>query len=101
MAHVRHSAPHYIRCLKSNDRNVPGVFDRVRVEEQLCYAGVLEAVKVTRAGYSSRVPLAEAEGFNVRTKQLADQQVMACGFTPESVRARLGQSFAACFKAKP
>lgn len=45
--------------------------------------------------------LAEAEGFNVRTKQLADQQVMACGFTPESVRERLGQSFAACFEPKP
>jgi hypothetical protein len=44
--------------------------------------------------------LAEAEGFNVRTRQLAEQQVMACGFTPESVRARLGQSFADCFEPK-
>jgi hypothetical protein len=45
--------------------------------------------------------LAEAEGFNVRTKQLADIQVASLGFTPESVRERLGQSFADCFKAKP
>ncbi len=44
--------------------------------------------------------LAEAEGFNIRTRQLADQQVMACGFTPESARERLGQGFANCFKPK-
>ena len=30
--------------------------------------------------------LAEAEGFNVRTRQLADIQVASLGFTPESKR---------------
>ncbi len=44
--------------------------------------------------------LAEAEGFAIKTKQLADAQVMACGFDPEAARERLGQGFAACFEPK-
>ena len=44
--------------------------------------------------------LAALDAFNVRTQQLADAQVMACGFAPESARERLGQSFAACFEPK-
>ncbi len=54
LEHIRHSEPHYIRCIKSNDENVSNNFDRLRVEEQLCYSGVLEVVKVARAGYGSR-----------------------------------------------
>jgi hypothetical protein len=44
--------------------------------------------------------LAALEGYNARMQQLADAQVMACGFAPESARERLGQSFADCFEPK-
>jgi len=46
-------SPHYIRCLKPNDELVPDHFDRAAVAEQLRCGGILEAVRVTRAGYSN------------------------------------------------
>ena len=51
--------PHFIRCLKPNDANVPDVLEAPRLVEQLRYCGVLEAVRVARAGYPVRFPHAE------------------------------------------
>ena len=51
--------PHYVRCLKPNDTNEPKRFSRARVTEQLRYGGVLEAVRVARAGFPVRLPHAD------------------------------------------
>lgn len=48
------ATPHYIRCLKPNGSLVANRFDPATVVRQLRYAGVLEAVRVSRAGYSHR-----------------------------------------------
>lgn len=48
--------PHYIRCLKPNDNLVPNRFEPKNVVEQLRCGGVLEAVRVSRAGYPTRYP---------------------------------------------
>ena len=48
--------PHYVRCLKPNDQNIPDVLDRHRIVEQLRYGGVLEAVRVARSGFPVRYP---------------------------------------------
>jgi len=48
--------PHYIRCLKPNDELAPDNFDPKNIVEQLRYCGVLEAVRVSRAGYPTRYP---------------------------------------------
>ena len=48
--------PHYIRCLKPNDALEPDNFDPKNIVEQLRYCGVLEAVRVSRAGYPTRYP---------------------------------------------
>ena len=48
--------PHYIRCLKPNDELEPNNFDPKNIVEQLRYCGVLEAVRVSRAGYPTRYP---------------------------------------------
>lgn len=48
--------PHYIRCLKPNDELEPDNFDPKNIVEQLRYCGVLEAVRVSRAGYPTRYP---------------------------------------------
>eukprot|EP00743_Colponemidia_sp_Colp-15_P006424 GILK01006914.1.p1 GENE.GILK01006914.1~~GILK01006914.1.p1 ORF type:complete len:1308 (-),score=307.14 GILK01006914.1:165-4088(-) len=45
------SAIHFIRCIKPNDQQQPGVFDTNRVSHQLRYAGVLEAIKIGRSLY--------------------------------------------------
>ena len=46
---------HYIRCLKPNDNDLANNFNRHRIVEQLRYSGVLEAVKVSRAGFPIRM----------------------------------------------
>ena len=53
------TTPHYIRCLKPNDQNVPDKFDRMRTTEQLRYGGVLEAVRVARSGFPVRLSHSE------------------------------------------
>jgi myosin heavy subunit len=50
------TAPHYIRCLKPNDMSAPDNFDPKMIVDQLRCGGVLEAVRVSRAGYPTRYP---------------------------------------------
>lgn len=51
---IKKSTPHYIRCLKPNDQNIADNFVEKRVLQQLRYSGVLEAIKISRAGYPIR-----------------------------------------------
>ena len=53
---VDEMSPHYIRCLKPNDELIPDHFDRAAVAEQLRCGGILEAVRVARAGFSNHYP---------------------------------------------
>jgi myosin-1 len=46
--------PHYIRCIKPNDKKLPLNFTVARVEHQVKYLGLLENVKVKRAGFAYR-----------------------------------------------
>ncbi|KAF4705085.1 hypothetical protein FOZ63_012578, partial [Perkinsus olseni] len=52
---VRETEPHFIRCIKPNPMNLPDVYDRPSVCEQLRYGGVLQAIQVSRAGYPVRI----------------------------------------------
>jgi len=55
-ARIDATMPHYVRCLKPNDALLPDQFDPKNIVEQLRYCGVLEAVRVSRAGYPTRYP---------------------------------------------
>jgi myosin V len=55
IASVEKTDPHYIRCLKPNDAAKAKMLTRKRLTEQLRYGGVLEAVRVARAGYPVRL----------------------------------------------
>lgn len=55
-ARIDTTMPHYVRCLKPNDDLAPDTFDPKNIVEQLRYCGVLEAVRVSRAGYPTRYP---------------------------------------------
>lgn len=46
--------PHYVRCIKSNDQKQANKIDDRRVVHQIKYLGLLENVKVRRAGYAYR-----------------------------------------------
>ena len=54
MKEIDQTTPYYIRCIKPNDKNVPDLFDRTRVNSQIKYSGVLSAIQVSRAGYPVR-----------------------------------------------
>lgn len=48
------TTPHYIRCIKPNDKKQVMTFNFGRVEHQVKYLGLLENIKVKRAGYAYR-----------------------------------------------
>lgn len=46
--------PSYIRCIKPNDLQSPGVFDNELVLHQIKYLGLMENLRVRRAGFAYR-----------------------------------------------
>ena len=46
--------PHYVRCIKPNEQLQPNHFDANIVVDQLRCGGILEAIRVSRAGFSQR-----------------------------------------------
>ena len=52
---LRKSQPRYIRCLKPNNKFTPTDFDSHDVLKQLRCAGMLEAIRIRKAGYSIRI----------------------------------------------
>lgn len=53
------SNPSYIRCIKPNSEKSPKVFDSQDVQRQLRCAGMLECIRIRKAGYSVRRNLKE------------------------------------------
>ncbi|KAJ1801534.1 Myosin type-2 heavy chain 1 [Coemansia sp. RSA 2399] len=50
---------HYIRCIKPNDAKAAWLFDAPMVLSQLRACGVLETIRISCAGYPSRLPIPE------------------------------------------
>ncbi|KAL0673064.1 hypothetical protein Bca4012_001045 [Brassica carinata] len=46
--------PHYIRCVKPNNVLKPAIFENVNVIQQLRCGGVLEAIRISCAGYPTK-----------------------------------------------
>uniref|UniRef100_A0AC11BY26 Myosin ID n=1 Tax=Ovis aries TaxID=9940 RepID=A0AC11BY26_SHEEP len=46
--------PYYVRCIKPNDMKSPQIFDDERCRHQVEYLGLLENVRVRRAGFAFR-----------------------------------------------
>lgn len=81
---IDETVPHYIRCLKPNDELAPDYFEPKNIVEQLRCGGVLEAVRVSRAGYPTRYP---HDVFLARYNILGDQRdhaPMSPVFSPNS-----------------
>jgi len=70
-ARIDETVPHYIRCLKPNDELIADYFEPLNIVEQLRCGGVLEAVRVSRAGYPTRYP---HDVFMARYYILSDQR---------------------------
>eukprot|EP01121_Diplochlamys_sp_Union-15-3_P000162 TRINITY_DN1014_c0_g1_i1.p1 TRINITY_DN1014_c0_g1~~TRINITY_DN1014_c0_g1_i1.p1 ORF type:complete len:920 (+),score=212.17 TRINITY_DN1014_c0_g1_i1:54-2813(+) len=54
METIEKTSPHYIRCIKPNEEKIPNKLDKSKVLDQLRYGGVLESIKICRAGYPTR-----------------------------------------------
>lgn len=46
---------HFIRCIKSNEKCKPAIFEAALVHRQLVYSGVFEVVKIQQSGFPFRL----------------------------------------------
>nr|XP_033801122.1 unconventional myosin-Ib isoform X8 [Geotrypetes seraphini] len=56
MKNLQTKNPNYIRCIKPNDKKAAHIFTDALVRHQVRYLGLLENVRVRRAGYAFRQP---------------------------------------------
>lgn len=61
------SNPRYVRCIKPNNNFSPDEFNSIDSNRQLRCAGMLEAIRIRKAGYAVRIPMLE---FVSRYKQI-------------------------------
>ncbi len=78
------TTPHYIRCLKPNDELIRDRFEPKNIVDQLRCGGVLEAVRVSRAGYPTRYP---HDVFLARYYILGDRADSTSSSKEESLRS--------------
>ncbi|XP_011308112.1 myosin-VIIa [Fopius arisanus] len=72
--------PFFVRCIKPNDQQRPGAFDRDLCCRQLRYSGMMETASIRRAGYPIRYSYQEfIERFRalIRGKAPKDQRTAA------------------------
>ncbi|KNA14269.1 hypothetical protein SOVF_108870 [Spinacia oleracea] len=74
METLNSTEPHYIRCVKPNNLLKPAIFENTNVMQQLRCGGVLEAIRISCAGYPTRRTFFE---FISRFKLLAPEIVKA------------------------
>ncbi|XP_041056650.1 unconventional myosin-Ib isoform X2 [Carcharodon carcharias] len=70
MKNLQTKNPNYIRCIKPNDQKTPHVFTEALVRHQVRYLGLMENVRVRRAGYAFKQPY---ESCLERYKMLCSQ----------------------------
>uniref|UniRef100_A0A4W3J562 Myosin IB n=1 Tax=Callorhinchus milii TaxID=7868 RepID=A0A4W3J562_CALMI len=56
MRNLQTKNPNYIRCIKPNDQKTPHILTEALVRHQVRYLGLMENVRVRRAGYAFRQP---------------------------------------------
>ncbi|XP_028705183.2 unconventional myosin-X isoform X3 [Macaca mulatta] len=80
MATLSSSNPFFVRCIKPNMQKMPDQFDQAVVLNQLRYSGMLETVRIRKAGYAVRRPF---QDFYKRYKVLMRNLAL-----PEDVRGK-------------
>ncbi|KAL5825982.1 hypothetical protein ACOSQ3_017817 [Xanthoceras sorbifolium] len=55
MQRLENTTPHFIRCIKPNNLQSPGLYEQGLVLQQLRCCGVLEVVRISRCGFPTRM----------------------------------------------
>ncbi|XP_076939107.1 myosin-1-like [Bidens hawaiensis] len=55
MQRLESTTPHFIRCIKPNNSQSPGIYQQELVLQQLRCCGVLEVVRISRSGFPTRM----------------------------------------------
>ncbi|XAR64014.1 Myosin ATPase [Bertholletia excelsa] len=55
MQRLESTTPHFIRCIKPNNSQSPGMYEQGLVLQQLRCCGVLEVVRISRSGFPTRM----------------------------------------------
>ncbi|XP_028109214.1 myosin-1 [Camellia sinensis] len=55
MQRLESTTPHFIRCIKPNNVQSPGMYEQELVLQQLRCCGVLEVVRISRSGFPTRM----------------------------------------------
>jgi len=88
METIGQTSTQYVRCIKPNKKKTPSEMDNTMVIEQLRCAGVIEAIRISRAGFPARMPLEEfVKRFNALARSAA-----GIGLGRGSILARGGAS---------
>jgi len=78
METIGKTSTQYVRCIKPNKNKSPAEVDNAMVVEQLRCAGVIEAIRISRAGFPARMPLGEfAQRFTILARSAAGK---GCSF---------------------
>lgn len=67
MTTLRKCHPWFVRCVKPNENKAAGEFDRLLCTRQLRYSGMMETIRIRKAGYPIRHTFAEAINRYVET----------------------------------
>ncbi|KAK1416550.1 hypothetical protein QVD17_32341 [Tagetes erecta] len=78
--------PHYVRCVKPNNKLKPSIFENLNILQQLRCGGVLEAIRISCAGYPTRRAFFE---FINRFGILAPEALAGSNFDEKKVCARI------------
>eukprot|EP01038_Epipyxis_sp_PR26KG_P006281 gene6281-8649_t len=59
IATLNSTFPHFVRCMKSNDKKAGNIFTASRMQDQLRYAGLVEVCRIRKLGFPVRRPFDE------------------------------------------
>ena len=59
IATLNSTFPHFVRCMKSNDKKSGNLFTSSRMQDQLRYAGLVEVCRIRKLGFPVRRPFQE------------------------------------------
>lgn len=81
--------PHYIRCVKPNNLLKPAIFENINVLQQLRCGGVMEAIRISCAGYPTRKTFDEFVGrFGLLAPDVLDGRLVKQKYFSERVKWR-------------